>query len=101
MRVHAASRSLSLTPSTWLKRATAFRTCLASPIGSFFFDGNANVWAFALVLAIGHPFLRIDWADAWERSRLLPALRLSLRLAASGFAERKKRVGLQGDDELP
>jgi hypothetical protein len=49
IRRQAASRSLSLTPCTWLKRATAFRTCSASPIGSFSCDGNANGSCFSLV----------------------------------------------------
>src|SRR2546429_161567 len=45
MRRHAASRSLSLTPSTWSKRAIALRTWRASLSGSLRSLGNANVWA--------------------------------------------------------
>src|SRR5579864_194440 len=43
MRLHAASRSDSLTPSTWSKRAIALRTCLASFRGSLRSLGKANV----------------------------------------------------------
>src|ERR1700682_6394843 len=43
IRRHAASRSDSLTPSTWSKRAMALRTCLASFSGSLRSLGNANV----------------------------------------------------------
>jgi hypothetical protein len=42
MRRHALSRSASLTPSTCMNRATAFRTCLASIKGSFRSLANAN-----------------------------------------------------------
>src|SRR5207244_12926027 len=43
IRRHAASRSASLTPSTWSKRAIALRTCRASFSGSLRSFGNANV----------------------------------------------------------
>src|SRR2546430_3810374 len=43
MRRHAASRSASLTPSTWSKRAIALRTWRASFSGSLRSFGNANV----------------------------------------------------------
>src|SRR5207244_1821269 len=43
MRRHAASRSASLTPSTWSKRAMALRTWRASFSGSLRSFGNANV----------------------------------------------------------
>src|SRR5947209_7023595 len=43
IRRHAASRSLSLTPSTWSKRATALRTCRASFSGSLRSFGKAKV----------------------------------------------------------
>ena len=43
MRRQAASRSASLTPSTWSNRATALRTCRASLSGSLRCSGNANV----------------------------------------------------------
>jgi hypothetical protein len=43
IRRHAASRSASVTPSTWSKRAMALRTCLASLSGSLRFLVNAKV----------------------------------------------------------
>src|SRR5438445_9683877 len=43
MRRHAASRSASVTPSTWSNRAMALRTWLASFNGSLRSLGNANV----------------------------------------------------------
>jgi hypothetical protein len=42
IRFQAASRSESLTPSTWSKRATALRTWLAWLSGSLRSFGNAN-----------------------------------------------------------
>jgi hypothetical protein len=42
MRFHAASRSVSLTSFTWLKRATALRTWLAFSRGSLRCFSNAN-----------------------------------------------------------
>jgi hypothetical protein len=42
IRRHARSRSASLTPSTWLNLARAFRTWRASQIGSLRSLGNAN-----------------------------------------------------------
>src|SRR3982074_1328739 len=43
MRRHAESRSVSLTPSTWSKRAMALRTCPASLSGSLRSFGKANL----------------------------------------------------------
>src|SRR6202034_2783933 len=42
IRFHARSRSASVTPSTWLKRAIALRTCRASVSGSLRSLGNAK-----------------------------------------------------------
>src|ERR1700677_2230402 len=42
MRRHALSRSASLTSSTCMNRAIAFRTCLASIKGSFRSEAKAN-----------------------------------------------------------
>src|SRR5258708_30760355 len=45
IRLQAASRSDSVTPSTWSKRAIALRTCPASFNGSLRSLGKANVQA--------------------------------------------------------
>src|SRR5271156_5773478 len=45
MRFHAALRSASVTPCTWLKRAAALRTWVAFSKGSLRCLGNANLVA--------------------------------------------------------
>jgi hypothetical protein len=52
MRRQAASRSASLTPSTWSNRAMALRTCRASFKGSFRSLGKANEPAGTLDLRL-------------------------------------------------
>ena len=51
MRFQATSRSASLTPSTWLKRAIALRTWLAFSSGSLRSFGKAN-WRESMALRL-------------------------------------------------
>src|SRR4029077_1005667 len=76
MRLHAASRSASLTPSTWSKRATALRTWLASLIRSLACFGNANVCE----VAISRKRDACEAYPRYSRDAILPA-----SLTASGF----------------
>ena len=78
MRRHAASRSASLTPSTWSNRAIALRTWLASFNGSLRSFGNAKVERDILFLR------RVVTVDI---TRKATAARSVKRPHRSGFAD--------------
>jgi len=97
MRRHAASRSASLTPSTWSKRGTALRTWRASLSGSLRCFGNANVcedirffcWLLrfrlrCLVVAISR---QRDVRDAYPRYSFDAIVLASLTASGFGLAE--------------
>jgi hypothetical protein len=106
IRFQAWSRSSSVTPSTWSNRAIAFRTCRASLMTSFLWEGKAKSASgrrsFAAVLSpselrgMSSPCARSLWTSrAFSMLRRAASFCLSVAMARTSknqidFSERTR-----------